>query len=221
MTAILGINAFHADSAACLVIDGELFGGVAEERLGERLKHSPGFPENAIRRLLSDAGLRLRDVTHVALARDAQANYAAKARYVLSRPLPVRRCGRRAPSHATARPQPRRRSRRSAASDAVRRPVSRWSNVEHHLAHIASAYYLSPFDELTAGFSYDASGDFVSLHGGAVRGHADRGPRPRLPAPQPGLLLHGALPVHRLRRVRRGVQGDGAGALWRGRPTPI
>ena len=35
-------------------------------------------------------------------------------------------------------------------------------NVEHHLAHIASAYYLSPFEEVTAGFSYDASGDFAS-----------------------------------------------------------
>lgn len=67
MIVILGFNAFHADSAACLVVDGQLVGAVAEERLGERQKHSPAFPAQAIRRLLADAGLRLRDVTHVAL----------------------------------------------------------------------------------------------------------------------------------------------------------
>jgi len=87
MTAILGFNAFHADSAACLVIDGQLVGAVAEERLGERQKHSPAFPANAIRHLLSDAGLSLRDVTHVALARDPSANAAAKMAYVAQRPL--------------------------------------------------------------------------------------------------------------------------------------
>ena len=70
MTVILGFNAFHADSAACLVVDGTLVGAVAEERLGARIKHSSAFPENAIRRLLADAGLTLRDVTHVAMARD-------------------------------------------------------------------------------------------------------------------------------------------------------
>ena len=78
VTVILGINAFHADSAACLVVDGVLVGAVAEERLGARIKHSSAFPENAIRRLLADAGLTLRDVTHVAMARDPKANYAAK-----------------------------------------------------------------------------------------------------------------------------------------------
>jgi carbamoyltransferase len=87
VTAILGINAFHADSAACLVTDGVLAGAVAEERLGDRLKHSPRFPANAIRGLLEDAGLRLKDLTHVAVARDPSANHPAKARYVLGRPL--------------------------------------------------------------------------------------------------------------------------------------
>src|SRR6056297_3159725 len=66
MTVILGYNAFHADSAACLVVDGKLVGAVAEERLGDRQKHSPAFPANAIRHLLADAGLRLRDVTRAA-----------------------------------------------------------------------------------------------------------------------------------------------------------
>ena len=87
MIVILGFNAFHADSASCLVVDGQLVGAVAEERLGERQKHSPAFPAQAIRRLLADAGLRPRDVTHVALARDPQANRAAKLAYVARHPL--------------------------------------------------------------------------------------------------------------------------------------
>ena len=73
MTVILGFNAFHADSAACLVVDGKLLSAVAEERLGERHKHDSAFPANAIRRLLADADLRLRDVTHVAI--DLQADF--------------------------------------------------------------------------------------------------------------------------------------------------
>jgi len=158
---ILGINAFHADSSACLVVDGQLTWAIAEERLGNRLKHSPEFPTQAIRRVLSEAGLRLRDVTHVAIARDTRANRSAKIKYVLSHPTT---------GPAAAYEHFRRRGRtadligglaRLCGEDpaAVRYLVV---PVEHHLAHIASAYYTSPSEELTAGFSYDASGDFVS-----------------------------------------------------------
>ena len=69
MSVILGFNTFHADSAACLVIDSQLVGRVVEVRLGERTKHSPPFPALALRRLLAGAGLPTRDVTHRALGR--------------------------------------------------------------------------------------------------------------------------------------------------------
>jgi carbamoyltransferase len=161
MSVILGLNAFHADSAACLLIDGQLVGAVAEERLGDRTKHSPAFPANAIRWLLASNGLRLRDVNHVAIARDTTANMAAKRRYVLSNP---RKGIKAAIEHFS-------RARQTVAMidmlagicDEDPALVSLETvNVEHHLAHIASSYYCSPFDGLTAGFSYDASGDFVS-----------------------------------------------------------
>ena len=87
MNVILGINAFHADSAACLVVDGILIGAIAEERLGARLKHTSEFPANAIRRLLESAHLRLSDITHVAIARDANANLINKVNYVIKNPL--------------------------------------------------------------------------------------------------------------------------------------
>jgi carbamoyltransferase len=161
MTAILGLNAFHADSAACLVVDGKLVGAVAEERLGKREKHSSRFPEHAVRWLLEHAGLRLRDITHVALPRDTSANRVAKIAYVARNPL---RGSAAALEHF-------RRTRRTesmldllaAICDEDSSKVSfETVDVEHHLAHIASAYYLSPFETLTAGFSYDASGDFAS-----------------------------------------------------------
>jgi carbamoyltransferase len=162
MSAILGVNAFHADSAACLVVDGNLVGAVAEERLGKRTKHSSAFPEHAIRRLLGDAGLRLRDITHVALARDPGANRAAKVAYVAQHPV----------RSAAAVMEHLGRTRRTTgmleqlAQICDEDPaLVKFESVavEHHLAHISSAYYLSPFESLTAGFSYDASGDFASM----------------------------------------------------------
>lgn len=170
MTVILGFNAFHADSAACLVVDGVLQGAVAEERLGERHKHSPAFPANAIRHLLADAGLSLSDVTHVAMARDPKANYAAKMAYVTSRPVKA----------ASAVIEHLRRNRNTQSTieqlakvcDEDPSKVSfETVGVEHHLAHIASAYFLSPFEELTAGFSYDASGDFASMMAARCKGN--------------------------------------------------
>ena len=87
MDVIPGFGAFHADSAACLVVDGQLIGAVAEERLGEQRKHSAASPANGARPQLADAGPRLRDVTHVVLVRDPQANRVAKMAYVVRRPL--------------------------------------------------------------------------------------------------------------------------------------
>ncbi len=161
MSVILGLNAFHADSAACLLIDGKLVGAVAEERLGNRVKHSAEFPENAVRWLLADNGLRLKDVDLLALPRDTRANRSAKARYV---------AGNLRGGVAAALEHRRRSGKTASMIEQLsgicdEDPASvRFQTVpvEHHLAHIASAYYCSPFDSLTAGFSYDASGDFAS-----------------------------------------------------------
>ena len=162
MTVILGYNAFHADSAACLVVDGRLVGAVAEERLGQRIKHCPAFPVNAIRWLLAHAGLRLRDVTHVAVARDPKANYASKLAYVARRP---RKAAGAVIEHLRRNRQAKSTLEQLAEVCGEDPATVRFEvvEVEHHLAHIASAYFLSPFDGVTAGLSYDGSGDFVSL----------------------------------------------------------
>jgi carbamoyltransferase len=161
MTAILGLNAFHADSAACLVIDGKLVGAVAEERLGMREKHTSAFPANAIRWLLDDNGLKLSDVTHVAMPRDTTANRLAKAAYVAKNPIG----GISAAIEHFSRAKKTLSMLDQLAGICDIDPAKvkfETVPVEHHLAHIASAYYASPFESLTAGYSYDASGDFAS-----------------------------------------------------------
>lgn len=163
MSVILGLNFGHADSSACLLVDGRLTMAVAEERLGRRIKHDPAFPSLAVRAVLTDAGVRLSDVDIVAVPRDGRANMAAKVRYVLTHP---------ATGFAAASEHFRRdraaamtlQGRLAAACD-VDPTTLRFQlvPVEHHLAHVASAYYCSPFESQTAGFSYDGSGDFASL----------------------------------------------------------
>ncbi|TVQ75232.1 MAG: carbamoyltransferase, partial [Phycisphaeraceae bacterium] len=162
MSVILGLNFFHADSSACVVVDGVLKSAIAEERLGERLKHDPRFPENAIRRALAESGVRLQDVTHLAIPRDAKANSSAKMKYVLTRP---KRGVPAAIEHMGRRKQTAGMRERLAVICGVDPAQVKFEEhaVEHHLSHVASSYYCSPFDGLTAGLSYDASGDFVSM----------------------------------------------------------
>ena len=102
MTAILGLNAFHGDAAAALVIDGELVAAAEEERFN-RVKHVAGFPSLAAAWCLRDAGIDPRELDHVAIGRDPRANLGAKVRqtarrlrnpaYVLERVRNMRKVG--------------------------------------------------------------------------------------------------------------------------------
>jgi carbamoyltransferase len=161
MTAILGINYQHADSSAVLLIDGRLVAAVAEERLGERIKHDPRFPAQAIRAVLAAGGITASEITHIAIPHAANSNLFAKVGYVLANPVGSARSI--VQNRRRRRAEQDVRSRVALACDcAPDRMKAAVVGVEHHLAHIASAYYCSPFDGLTAGFSYDGSGDFVS-----------------------------------------------------------
>src|SRR5215831_11849706 len=77
---VLGINAYHGDSAACLVLDGRLIAAAEEERF-RRIKHWAGFPKEAIRYCLSEAGISLADLDVVAINQDATANLWRKIWY--------------------------------------------------------------------------------------------------------------------------------------------
>src|SRR5215467_11350225 len=81
MSTILGLNAFHGDSSACIVRDGKLIAAAEEERFC-RIKHWAGFPTEAIRYCLAAAGVNLADIDFVAINQDAGANFWRKIRYM-------------------------------------------------------------------------------------------------------------------------------------------
>ncbi|MEO7999798.1 MAG: carbamoyltransferase N-terminal domain-containing protein, partial [Gemmatimonadaceae bacterium] len=157
---ILGLNAFHADAAACLVKDGVVISAVAEERLGLRRKHFAGFPAAAINHVLRAAGLGIKDVDVVAVGHDPKANVAAKAGYAIRNP--VRVLGS-AITFLSRERQIASLNERIAADCGFALADCRFKveHVEHHLAHLASSYWGGGYTQ-AAGFSYDASGDFVS-----------------------------------------------------------
>ena len=157
---ILGINAYHADAAACIVRGGTLLAAAEEERF-RRIKHWAGFPSRAIRYCLNEAKVELGDVSHVAVNRSGRANFLRKLSYV-----------------ATHRPSPRLLLRRLRNRTQVMgvaeelhalpgRPFAGTVDyIEHHLAHLASAFYPSPFREAVV-VSVDGFGDFASAAWGA------------------------------------------------------
>jgi carbamoyltransferase len=158
MTAILGLNAFHGDSAAALVIDGELVAAAEEERFN-RAKHTAGFPSSATAWCLAEAGLTADQLDHVGIGRDPRANVAAKVRKTLRYRPRI--------SYVRARlaNQARVRDLGDDVADAlgVERGTLRATlhNLEHHRAHVASAFFVSPFDD-AAVLSVDGFGDFAS-----------------------------------------------------------
>ena len=171
MTVILGINAFHGDASAALLVDGRLVGAVEEERLN-RVKHCAGFPTLAIRELLRMAGLRAQNVDHIAIGRDPTANVHKKALYAVTKALggvqKLTSAARDRLNNVT-----RLRAVDQLVADALGVPRSgmhaRVWHVEHHKAHLASAFLASPFDR-AAVVSLDGMGDFVSTMWGVGRG---------------------------------------------------
>lgn len=158
MANILGLNMHHADSSAAIIIDGVVIAAIAEERLGDRLKHTSNFPLNAISFVLEKADLHLNDIDLVAIARNPKSNIVAKLKWSL------RNLYYSVPAYI----ETLRRSDRSGSDlkslqqlMGASKPLKIF-NVEHHVAHIASAYYTTDTSIPRIGISYDASGDFVS-----------------------------------------------------------
>jgi carbamoyltransferase len=155
---ILGLNMFHADASAAIVQDGEVVFAIAEERLN-RVKHYAGFPAMAVKACLDAVGARIADVDHVAVGQDSDANLAKKVQYALANPVKILNFIRLRQRKEAMRDV---RLLLAQALDTDAKGLRfQEHHLEHHIAHIASAYYCSPW-EGAAGFSYDGSGDFVS-----------------------------------------------------------
>src|SRR5215475_7075184 len=155
---ILGLNMFHADASAAIILDGEVKFAIAEERLNRR-KHFGGFPALAVKACLDAVGAKISDVEHVAVGQDSDANLAKKVQYALANPAKILNFIRLRQRKQAMRDV---RLLLAKALDVDARQLRfQEHHLEHHIAHIASAYYCSPWEK-AAGFSYDGSGDFVS-----------------------------------------------------------
>jgi len=151
---ILGLSAFHADASAAAVIDGRFVAGAEEERF-RRIKHWAGFPEQALRFCLSEMGGALGEVGALAVARQPRAYLWRKAALALSHPRSLRRAISRARNLGQVA------SLEARITAAFGGSVQRVHAVEHHLAHVASAFFCSPFEEAMC-LTVDGFGDFVS-----------------------------------------------------------
>lgn len=154
---ILGINAYHGDAAASLLVDGKLVAAVEEERFN-RKKHSAGFPREAIRYCLKEAGIKPSEIDHIAVSRDPMAQLTAKVSYIIrKRPGFKRFLEARLKKMAHVYDVDGE-LEKLFGSKSIRAKIHR---VEHHKAHVASSFFSSGFDR-AAILSIDGFGDFVS-----------------------------------------------------------
>jgi carbamoyltransferase len=158
---ILGLNAFHGDSSAALIRDGMLIAAAEEERF-RRVKHWAGFPSNAVAYCLREAGMQLNDVHHIAINQNNRANLSRKIRHLVTD----------RPKLALLAHRVRNRRSREKVPELLRTAfpgqsfVATFHNVEHHLAHLSSAFHVSPFERAVV-LSLDGFGDFCSAAWGS------------------------------------------------------
>jgi carbamoyltransferase len=152
---ILGINAYHGNASAAIVCDGRLIAAVEEERFN-RVKYAAGFPAQAIRYCLREAGLALADIDHVGVPRNPYARLGTKLFYALRMP-------------SFARDRVKVLTKFTGVREALAKTFdadpakldAQFHRIEHHQAHLASTFFVSPF-ERAAVLSADGLGDFAS-----------------------------------------------------------
>lgn len=164
---ILGINAYHGGASACLIRDGQLIAAVEEERFS-RIKYQAGFPVRAIRFVLDEAGIQPQDLDHIGISRNPNANLMKKALFAFQRRPSLKFVTDRLQNSLKVG------DLKTVFGEQLGVKASElkahFHNVEHHRAHMASAFLVSPFEE-AAILSVDGMGDFVSTMWGVGKGH--------------------------------------------------
>ena len=153
---IIGINAYHADSSACIIKDGKLVTAVEEERF-TRIKHFAGFPKLSIQHCLDECEISLSDVNYIAINQDPKANNFKRLIFLLThRPslkLIIDKISKRKKYHSIKDTLNQEFKNDNFNGEVV--------NIEHHLAHLSSCFHVSPFEEACV-VSVDGFGDFAS-----------------------------------------------------------
>jgi carbamoyltransferase len=152
---ILGINAYHGNASAAILCDGKLVAAVEEERFN-RVKYAAGFPAAAIQYCLKAAGITVEELDHVAVPRDPYARLGTKLFYAMRMPSFARERAR-----VLAKFTGIREALAAAFGANPEKLPAKFHRVEHHIAHLASTFFCSPFEE-AALLSADGLGDFAS-----------------------------------------------------------
>lgn len=162
---ILGINAYHGGASACLIQDGKLIAAAEEERFN-RVKYWAGFPVQAIGYVLSAANITPHDLDHIGISRDPKANLLQAALFAF----------RQRPSLDLVRDRLQNTMKVGTLKSEFAKHMgvsdlkAEYHNVEHHRAHMASAFFVSPFQD-AAILSVDGAGDFVTTMWGTGSDH--------------------------------------------------
>lgn len=155
---IVGLNVYHGDSSACIFKDQELICAFEEERF-TRKKHWAGFPVQAIKACLTEAGISISDVDYFTVSRNPRENFEKKVLHALKYKFNLSSLKQRLSNTIKAG------SLEDDFAQHFNLPASFFKgkihNIEHHRSHLASAFFASPFEE-SAIISIDAFGDFCS-----------------------------------------------------------
>jgi carbamoyltransferase len=175
---ILGINAYHGDAAAAIIKDGKLLAAVEEERFN-RFKHCAGFPTESIRYCLKTAGIGIEEVDHIGISRNPSAHLHKKVLFAATR------AAKQVTAPAGILGQIKDRLENTAKVRDLKEDLARvldvqkknlqaqFHNIEHHRAHLASSFFVSPFPK-AALLSIDGFGDFISTMWGVGEGNTIR-----------------------------------------------
>ena len=164
---ILGLNAYHGDASAALLRDGALHSAMEEERF-TRVKHQAGFPSHAVRTALAHAALAGADLDHVAISRDPSAHIHRKLMYAVSQGPSLAAIRDRISNVSKIRDVKTTLAETLGVGDSAL--TAKLHRVEHHRAHMASSFFVSPFEQ-AALMSIDGFGDFVSTMWGVGSGN--------------------------------------------------
>ncbi|HKB37868.1 MAG TPA: carbamoyltransferase N-terminal domain-containing protein, partial [Gemmataceae bacterium] len=166
MTAILGISAFYHDSAAALVVDGDICAAAQEERF-TRKKHDAGFPTRAVAYCLEEAGLKPEQLDYIVFYDKP----FTKFERLLETFVGYAPCGLRSFSMAmplwlrTKLHLPR--EIRKSLPGPSKAPIL---FLDHHESHAASAFFPSPYDE-AAILTLDGVGEWSTTTYGTGSGN--------------------------------------------------
>ena len=148
MTSVLGISSFYHDSAAAIIVDGEIIAAAQEERF-TRKKHDASYPKNAINYVLKEAGLKLNEVDHVVFYEKPFLKFERLLEtYIGFSPSGFRSFSMSMPLWLSEKL-----FQKKMLFDALKEQDNNFNDIkkinfsEHHLSHAASAFFSSPYEE--------------------------------------------------------------------------